>query len=78
MTSLPPARLPELQQQPPAPDMAWIPGEWTWQPSHSDREWVWIPGYWITPPEGRHWMPARAWTEGATVRFERGGWSCER
>lgn len=69
----PPAPLEEVQQAAPAPNMAWIPGEWHWD----GVRYVWVPGHWATPPAGQRWIPASHSRANGGATFQAGSFGCE-
>jgi len=46
--SPPPAVRPELVPPRPAPEAAWVDGEWRFL----QQRWAWVPGAWVVPPPG--------------------------
>jgi hypothetical protein len=53
----PPAAIDEVPpaQRPEGPNIAWIPGYWTWDDERND--FVWVSGIWRDLPPGRQWEP---------------------
>jgi hypothetical protein len=50
----PPARI-EERGEAPAPNYAWIPGNWEW----NGQDWDWVPGRWVQPPYTQAaWVPS--------------------
>lgn len=46
-------------QKPDGPNVAWIPGYWTWDDDRTD--FLWVSGVWRSLPPGRQWVPGY-WT----------------
>src|SRR5438105_4201396 len=42
-------------QKPEGPNVQWIPGYWSWDPTQ--KEFIWISGFWRVPPPNRQWIP---------------------
>jgi hypothetical protein len=49
----PPARAERVPPRPPANDVVWIDGEWSWR----RRRWAWTPGRWVVQPPGATYSP---------------------
>jgi hypothetical protein len=71
--SLPPEPLEELVQAPTTPGQTWVAGYWHWD----DTRWVWVPGHWISPPPGRHWVPAATAEGSAGPLYRPGDLGCD-
>lgn len=68
----PPARV-EVRPTPPAPEMVWMSGHWSWNPEASD--YVWIDGKYAMPPRPRAaWMPGRWVQRSEGWVWEEGRW----
>ncbi|MBA4105210.1 MAG: hypothetical protein C0485_05585 [Pirellula sp.] len=68
-------------QRPEGPDVAWIPGYWSWDDERNDFLWIsgiwralppgrqWIPGYWSPVEQGSQWISGY-WADAAVSEIE--------
>ena len=58
--------------KPTAPNAAWLPGYWGWDPA--DEAFLWVPGVWRVPPPGMRWVPGYWHEQDDGWQWVRGFW----
>ena len=68
---LPPAVAPEIPEDQPSPEHAWVPGHWRWL----EGSYVWVAAHWELPPVANAvWIPPQWQAQGNGYVLTEGRW----